>query len=187
MGWTSPYDCPKCNETFQERIRILKHYAFEHHCTAEDLDGKVVGRDKSFKKKLKRESSPEPEVVDHKYKKNEKRKLKKVSDSEDDKNEKDKRKLRKEKKYVPNKEWRNGRKKKGASDTEEFTADSDEIQKTDVSEEYISFDDTETKAAKREYKKKRWGKKTVINKKTGLVDIDALAEEEALEVESSDD
>merc|ERR1711899_18180 len=54
--WTSPYDCPKCNETFQERIRILKHYAFEHHCTAEDLDGKVVGRDKSFKKKLKRES-----------------------------------------------------------------------------------------------------------------------------------
>merc|ERR1712223_1231488 len=101
----------------------------------------------SFKKKLKRESSPEPEVVDHKYKKNERRKLKKVSDSEDDKysrkhkdekKEKDKRKLRKEKKYVPNKEWRNRSKKKGASDTEEFTADSDEIQKTDVSEEYIS-------------------------------------------------
>merc|ERR1712025_372053 len=137
-----------------------KHYAFEHHLTAEDLDGKVVGRDKSFKKEnAQSDSSPERRKIkkerdvesspERRKSKKDKRKVKNESDSDvdvepkvsrrykEEKKEKDRHNRKKEKKYVPNKEWRHGKKKKGASDTDVFSADSD-ASKTDVSEEYDS-------------------------------------------------
>jgi len=36
-----PFKCPKCPEEYKEMTLLIRHYGFQHHCTEDDLNGKL--------------------------------------------------------------------------------------------------------------------------------------------------